>query len=235
MEIREYKNLSEYLSQRLWDQNTMIFRGVSNSSYQLIPSIGRRKHKDLDCLYNFEKQIFDDFKQKAYPYMSHEPRNDYEWLFLAQHYGISTRLLDWTENPLIALYFACEQSPETECAVYKILMSKWYIDFENSIHPFEIKEVGGLRPPHKDIRYINQAGCFTNHPTPTEAYEHSGILKCIFNVDAKDEIKWQLRKMGINSRLIYPGLESLAKDIINENEGFLDGGAVRSSGNMFEL
>ncbi len=122
MEIREYKSLSEYLNQRLWDDRNMNFRGVSDSSYQLIPSFGLRKAKSFEWLCSFERQIFEDFKQRAFRYMSHEPRNDYEWLFLAQHYGIPTCLLDWTENPFVALYFACEQNPEKECAVYKITM-----------------------------------------------------------------------------------------------------------------
>lgn len=234
MEVRNYESLSEYLSQRLWDDRNMIFRGVSDSSYQLIPSIGLRKAKSLEWLYSFEKQIFEDFKQKAFRFMSHEPRNDYEWLFLAQHYGIPTRLLDWTENPLVALYFACEKNPEKECAVYKITMLRWYFDLDEH-NPFEAEEIVGLRPPHKDVRYINQAGVFTIHPKPTELMNYPNTLKCVFGPTVKELIRWQLRKLGIHATLIYPSLESLAHDIIGEHESMLLGGTVKASGNMFEL
>lgn len=234
LEIRNYNNLSEYLSQRLWDDRNMIFRGISDSSYPLIPSIGRRKAKSLEWLYSFEKQIFEDFKQRAFRYMSHEPRNEYEWLFLAQHYGIPTRLLDWTENPLVALYFATEQNPEKECAVYKITMLTWYYDLDG-FNPFDSDKIVGVKLPHKDVRYINQAGVFSIHPNPTEPMNYPNTLKCVFSPEAKTVIRWQLRKLGIHATLIYPSLESLARDIVSEYEGVLSGGTLRTSGNMFEL
>jgi hypothetical protein len=234
MKIKELSGLSEYLNQQLWDVRTMIFRGVSDSTYELIPSIGRCKAKDETSLLNFEKTIFEDFKQRAFRYLSHEPKNDFEWLFLAQHYGIKTRLLDWTTSPLIALYFACDGNSDKECAVYKILMSRWYSNFTSDGNPFDILEVGGLEPPHKDVRYINQAGVFTISPRPTEPLNYPSIFKFTFSSQVKEEIRWQLRKMGIHASLIYPGLESIAKDIIDEHETLLKGGIVRTS-NMFEM
>jgi hypothetical protein len=85
------------------------FRGVKRSSFQLIPGAYWRSQCD-------EESLFVSFKAAAPSYVPTRPGNDWEWYFLGQHYGLPTRLLDWTESPLTALYFALTEK-DGDCAV----------------------------------------------------------------------------------------------------------------------
>jgi hypothetical protein len=80
---------------------------VARSSYTLTPRLYRHPATtDLNELVKIEAAMLSRFKQRSLPYLTSRPPEDWEFLFLMQHFGVPTRLLDWTESPLIALYFA---------------------------------------------------------------------------------------------------------------------------------
>ncbi|RYE19788.1 MAG: FRG domain-containing protein [Sphingobacteriaceae bacterium] len=87
--------------------NFLWFRGISKESYKLVPTIYRHSEKKtIDDLLELEEQIMSRFSQRSIPFRTRELAGDWEPLFYMQHFGIPTRLLDWTENPLVALFFA---------------------------------------------------------------------------------------------------------------------------------
>lgn len=81
------------------------FRGHPHSGYRLRASALRE-----DSLRKNQAIMLKRFMQDAQSFLVDAPSNRWEWLFLAQHHGVPTILLDWSENALIALYFACERA-----------------------------------------------------------------------------------------------------------------------------
>src|SRR5437660_378932 len=103
---RRIRNVNELLkaveSHRQRARRTPIwFRGSTNRRYSLVPSLGRRPFE-----LEHETALINSFKQNAIQFVDERPQSEWEWLFIARHHAVPTRLLDWSESPLIGLYFA---------------------------------------------------------------------------------------------------------------------------------
>jgi hypothetical protein len=99
--------------------SSWIFRGVREATHQLVPAIGRpgaRKDpqtgSDLPFDEAKEREMLERFKREVRPHIGSGPNvhlsHDWDLRAIAQHHGLKTRLLDWSESPLIAAYFAVE-------------------------------------------------------------------------------------------------------------------------------
>lgn len=89
-----------------------MVRGTGKTSYKLLPTLYRHNViQTVDKLEQLERNLMMRFQQRSIPFMTRSLVDHWDSLFFMQHYGIPTRLLDWTENPFIGLYFAIMSCP----------------------------------------------------------------------------------------------------------------------------
>jgi hypothetical protein len=198
-----------------------IFRGHSSCKWELSAGVHRNRGgariPDEEMVL-YEQRLLGEFKRRARAFLSTPPNSDWEWLVLAQHFGLPTRLLDWTENPLVALYFAVSENDGwcDDGMLYAYRHSAPEIDIHSSTDPFAITRVELVRPPHLDQRVIVQQSVFTAEPRQIvhdEKRDRSDLRYWNVSGIAAAEIKEELLKLGISRSTLFPGLEALAADI----------------------
>lgn len=115
MAVNQYrpKSLPDYLHAvdeiRAQGAGPLWYRGCSSRKHLLLPSLYRERANPLiepSSVAALEGQLVSRFRDRSLPYRTRELNDNLEKLFFMQHYGVPTRLLDWTENPLSGLFFA---------------------------------------------------------------------------------------------------------------------------------
>ena len=217
------------------------WRGHSVSTWELCPSVFRVE----DAGHRYEQNIAHHFILRARSrYPNCPEQNDApNWLFLMQHYGLPTRLLDWTGSILIATYFAVrdERYHDEDGAVWALMGSNLNEDQADKHHfiaPTEspasnlFHEAVGMRviepsniivatnSAETDIRMMVQLSEFTLHgvPTPIEELPNKEIFLMQFIVPkaAKSGLKALLNAFGISESSLFPDLEHLAAELRNK-------------------
>jgi hypothetical protein len=215
------------------------FRGQSDARYPLVPGIYREKFPadDEPARLRIEQQLHQDFRVLSAGLFESAP-SDIDLYFLQQHFGLPTRLLDWTTNPLAALYFAVNTGSDVNGSVvlmdvYRLAetqgATRHYKSILTSNHP-KLREWLGpvlnggspddfcdfvvpIRPEQFNIRVKLQRGCFTLHvprrPGLTER-ENDSLRSFVVPREAKQTIYQELKLSGVDEFAIFGDLENLA-------------------------
>lgn len=196
-----------------YDSRSVIYRGVTSVSFPLLPKIGRVAPPDpIGPREQNEQEILRLFKERAFQYLNFTPTTDWDWLAVGQQYGLPTRLLDWTDNPLVACFFAINESTDEDGVIY-VYRSDSYISVEEHPDPFRYRSVGKFIPRHFVQRITTQGGLFTTHPHPHEPFESDDMEKIIVPSEIHAELRIVLHKYGVNQFSLFPSLDGLAAHI----------------------
>lgn len=187
------------------------FRGQCDESWELIPKAGRDEFTKVD-----DEKIFGHWKRRAITYIDRENHTDWELLAIAQHTGLPTRLLDWTQNPLVAVFFAVANDLEKDGAVF-IYKANFRVITEK-VSPFNLSENILLYIANASSQRIaNQFGHFTIHKNATiplnENTQDGYLEKLIIPAELKKEISHMLNHYGISYLTLFPDLEGLSKHL----------------------
>lgn len=228
---KEINSVAEYLKvvSKISKGGVVLYRGHAGDNWELTPSVGRLYNGER-ILMNNEEAIFLDFKRQYYLYADDRPATDMNILFLAQHHELPTRLLDWTYNPLIALWFACQKATEKtndkderklDGCVYitivppanSFLKEGHQLDndvFDKNNH-MPIKHLF-IVPDYTHRRYLNQKGMFIWFKNPDvefKDYTNSILIK----EENKKNILQELAALGVTKAFVLPTLDNLCNDI----------------------
>lgn len=150
------------------DDGKVLFRG-QNMDMPLLPRIARvaMELRSEDPV-KIEKMLFENFTRLSVPYLQFpSPRSDWDRLAIARHYGLPTRLLDWTSNAFVALWFAVSSTPlkSKSSGVLWVLRAdandlKYPGEHET---PFGLERTYIFQPSHIDKRISAQSGWFSIH------------------------------------------------------------------------
>ncbi|QKZ14331.1 FRG domain-containing protein [Spirosoma sp. KUDC1026] len=205
----------------------VLFRGQSDEK-NLLPGIARDDNT-IDTT-EIEKQMLEDFERRSPMLISSLGlKDDWDRLVYAQHFGLKTRLLDWTSNPLAAIWFATNRdaqlntNKETDSFIYAIYGTKdLVIDPRNDKSPFDLKLTRVLRPTLNNPRIVAQSGWFTIHryydgkkfvPLEDNIDFKGGVEKFVIPAGKNKEFFKQALLLGVSAKSLFPDVEGLCRHL----------------------
>jgi len=237
-EMQSIEDLILMLRQRVSKDNRILwFRGHRDGSWKLSPTIKRGYNS------NDERNLTHRFRSRAGIRHEHLPAYDdlASWLALMQHYGLPTRLLDWTRSPMVALFFALDGSYRVKHPVdaciwilephalnkaqrfepYTAALNAWmYSDLIKPAYYHKSTEpetVAAAMTSETDQRMFVQQGCFTVHSAdlPLEEIKlpDQVLTKIKIPAECVQQLSFDIELCGFRRGDLFPDLQNLADEL----------------------
>lgn len=222
-----FENLEDYLgfiSKHKKRYKLQLYRG-QRFPWPLLPSISR--FFSADTLFQKESQMMGDFESLLTPCLQVGANNLWDVLVVAQHHGLPTRLLDWSHDPLVALWFAICESEHADFKPVIWLLNpepKHFIEKPYTERPFTGNQTKLFETNFLIPRVRAQKGCFSLFKpeceaskdfTPLELNQNLKDRIFSFNIDISccDNLIYELNLRGINQSNLFPEIDFIVKKI----------------------
>jgi hypothetical protein len=195
-----------------------LYRGQDMQG-NLLPGVAR-KDPTIDTTER-ERETLRQFKLMGGTLLTGIRQSSLELLVVAQHHGMKTRLLDWSSNPLVALYFASSSKVPGEVYVYMLYADGFEKIDAYDRDPFLELDVAVIQPYLNNPRISAQHGWFTLHP-----YRHSegrfmeighsadmdaSTIEIRIPASSREDLRSSLKTLGIDSHTLMPDLGGLSQ------------------------
>lgn len=217
--------VSDVCNNDVFPDNRYIFRGQKDEAWKLMASFDRdygnlpfeqRKMMEKNFIHEFRKMCIDWEGKERF-----EKYNDLQVMTVGQHYGLPTRLLDWSYSLYISAFFAFVEARDNNSNV-----AIWIIDKENEIWKGEYGVSVVTCKMDENERQKYQHGIFTLNKSPERAIEdyvdicarnynvEGALLKVVIPAAERKVVLSDLEMMGINYYNLYRGMEGCALNAV---------------------
>jgi FRG domain len=226
-EVDSVADLLHRITELFTGHGSVLFRGHRCEHWELVPRIARTEFRIRYAtdIPKTEQRMLDEFERLSVPHLGGRSiASTWDVLALAQHHGLPTRLLDWTSNPLVALWFAVEQptADGKDGALWAYETDEGDI-VDQKKSPFGLSKTQIFRPRHHDSRIVAQAGWFTVHKYMERDQRFSSlerikahrselrkfVVPCKYFPSLRDD----LARCGIQHAALFPDLSGLCNQL----------------------
>jgi hypothetical protein len=217
----------ELFEQMLKLKGKYVFRGQrrgTKDTYQLIPGIGRARNQGTDpnnlpnrlpYSADAEKKALAEFKRRCVTLVHPSVTSDLDWLAIAQHHGMPTRMLDWTASFMVAAHFALKSAGIIDRAAVNptvlVLPCLREATAAERADPLAAKEDFLYTPPAFDTRIVAQKSVFTVHANPSAPLSHPDLTEIEIDSKICMKLKQAVSAHAIDHSMLFPDIGGIAE------------------------